>query len=134
MYFFLSVKVNYSIVVPFSECVGELCTLKLRELKLPTEILRITFGISYIVKVDADLHNSSRQSSLNPTSSPLGGYQIKLDQQRSQLGPDDSRDSLKPEMWKSWIIQRTGFSNADFEGNIYYIFRLYCFCIAVRTN
>ncbi|XP_061351953.1 protein PTST homolog 2, chloroplastic [Gastrolobium bilobum] len=65
--------------------------------------------------VSADLKNSSRPSSLNPTSSPLSGFQTKLDQHKSQLGTDDSRNSLKPEMWRSWIIQRTGFLDADFE-------------------
>lgn len=65
--------------------------------------------------VAANLINSSRQSSLNRTTSPLSGSQIKLDQHGSQLASNNSRNSIKPETWRSWIDQRTGFSNADFE-------------------
>ncbi|KAJ1386019.1 Immunoglobulin-like fold [Sesbania bispinosa] len=65
--------------------------------------------------VAANLENSSKSSSLNPTIGPLIGFQTKLDQHRSQLGADNFRNSLKPEMWRSWIIERTGFSEADFE-------------------
>ena len=84
----------------------------------------ITFCISYVVKVAADLRHSSRPSSSSPTSSNLGGFGIKLDQHRSQLGTDNLRNSLDPDMWRSWVSQRTGFSDADFEGNLFYIFRL----------
>ncbi|XP_057448338.1 protein PTST homolog 2, chloroplastic isoform X2 [Lotus japonicus] len=40
---------------------------------------------------------------------------VKLDQHKSQLGTDSFRNSLKPEMWKSWVIQRNGSQDADFE-------------------
>ncbi|KAL2349308.1 hypothetical protein Fmac_003308 [Flemingia macrophylla] len=65
--------------------------------------------------VAAGLENSSRASSLSPTSSHLSGSQIQHDQHGSQLGHEDLRNSHKPETWKSWIIQRTGFTDADFE-------------------
>ncbi|KAK7309559.1 hypothetical protein RJT34_06385 [Clitoria ternatea] len=65
--------------------------------------------------VAADLENSGRTSSLSPPSSHHSGSPIKHNQCRSQLGTDDLRNSLKPETWKSWIIQRTGFSDSDFE-------------------
>ncbi|XP_058777244.1 protein PTST homolog 2, chloroplastic [Vicia villosa] len=62
-----------------------------------------------------NLDNSSRPSPLNPTTSPLSGSPIKLDQHISQLGSDNARNSIKQETWRSWIVQRTGFSDADFE-------------------
>ncbi|KAK2428725.1 protein PTST, chloroplastic [Trifolium repens] len=65
--------------------------------------------------VAANLGNSSRPSSLNRTISRLSGSQIKLDQDGSQLGSDNSKNSIKPETWRSWIVQRTGSSEADFE-------------------
>ncbi|WJX62412.1 hypothetical protein P8452_47411 [Trifolium repens] len=65
--------------------------------------------------VAANLGNSSRPSSLNRTISRLSGSQIKLDQDGSQLGSDNSRNTIKPETWRSWIVQRTGSSEADFE-------------------
>ncbi|KAI5437631.1 protein PTST homolog 2, chloroplastic isoform X1 [Lathyrus oleraceus] len=65
--------------------------------------------------VAANLHNSSKPSSLNPITRPLSSSQIKHDQHRSQIGSDKSRNSNKPETWRSWIIQRTGYSDADFE-------------------
>ncbi|XP_012568263.1 protein PTST homolog 2, chloroplastic isoform X2 [Cicer arietinum] len=65
--------------------------------------------------VATNVDNNSRPCALNPTTSPLSGSQIKLDQHRSQLGSDNSRNSIKPETWRSWIVQRTGFSEADFE-------------------
>lgn len=65
--------------------------------------------------VAADLENSSRPSTLSTTSNNRSGFQTKLDQHRSQLGSDDLRDSLKPEMWRTWTTQRSGFSDADFE-------------------
>ncbi|KAK7407331.1 hypothetical protein VNO78_09160 [Psophocarpus tetragonolobus] len=65
--------------------------------------------------ITAGLDNSSRVSSLSPTSSHLSGPQIKHDQHKSQFGTENLRNSLKPEMWRSWIIQRTGFQNTDFE-------------------
>ncbi|TKY69737.1 PTST protein [Spatholobus suberectus] len=65
--------------------------------------------------IAAGLENRSRASSLNPTSSHLSGSQIKHDQHESQSGTENLRNSLKSEMWRSWIIQRTGFSDADFE-------------------
>ncbi|CAJ2647836.1 unnamed protein product [Trifolium pratense] len=65
--------------------------------------------------VAANLGNSSRPSSLKPTTIRISGSQIKLDQNGSQLGSDNSRNSIKPETWRSWIVQRTGSSDADFE-------------------
>jgi len=53
---------------------------------------------------------------LSPTSSHSSGSQIKHDQNGSQLGTENSKNSLKPEMWRSWIVQRDGFPDADFEG------------------
>ncbi|RDY05217.1 Protein PTST, chloroplastic, partial [Mucuna pruriens] len=64
--------------------------------------------------IAAGLQNSSRASSLSPTSSHLSGSQIKHDQHESQLGTENLRNSPKLE-WRSWIIQRTGFLDADFE-------------------
>nr|KYP60254.1 5'-AMP-activated protein kinase subunit beta-2 [Cajanus cajan] len=61
----------------------------------------------------AGLENSSRASSLSPTSTHLSGSRIKHDQHG--LGSENLRNSLEPEMWRSWIIQRTGVSDADFE-------------------
>ncbi|XP_027361317.1 protein PTST homolog 2, chloroplastic [Abrus precatorius] len=63
--------------------------------------------------VAAHLDNSS--SSLSPTSNHLSGSQIKHDLHSSHLGTDNLRNSLKPEMWRNWIIQRNGSSDADFE-------------------
>ncbi|CAL0318285.1 unnamed protein product [Lupinus luteus] len=65
--------------------------------------------------VDAVLENSSRLSTLSTTSNLRSDCQIKLDQHRSELGSDDLRNSLKPEGWRTWIVQRNGFTNADFE-------------------
>ncbi|XP_068468035.1 protein PTST homolog 2, chloroplastic isoform X1 [Phaseolus vulgaris] len=56
-----------------------------------------------------------RESSLSLTSSHPSGSQIKPDQHGSQLGTENSKNSLKPEMWRSWIAQRNGFPDADFE-------------------
>ncbi|XP_019462070.1 PREDICTED: uncharacterized protein LOC109361173 isoform X2 [Lupinus angustifolius] len=68
--------------------------------------------------VDAVVENSSRLSTLSPTSNHYSDCQIKLDQHRSELGSDDLRNSTKPEGWRTWIVQRTGFKNADFEGQL----------------
>ncbi|MED6128808.1 hypothetical protein PIB30_101514, partial [Stylosanthes scabra] len=65
-------------------------------------------------EVAADSRSSSRPSASRPTST-LHGDLIKLDQHRSQLGSENLRNSLKPDSWRSWIIQRNGSSNADFE-------------------
>ncbi|MED6206696.1 hypothetical protein PIB30_029309 [Stylosanthes scabra] len=65
-------------------------------------------------EVAADSRSSSRPSSSSPTSTLHGGL-IKLDHHRSQLGSENLRNSLKPDSWRSWIIQRNGSSNADFE-------------------
>ncbi|KAL5100356.1 hypothetical protein RYX36_004683 [Vicia faba] len=65
--------------------------------------------------VAVNLHNSSKPSLLNPTTRPLSSSQIKLDQHGSQIGSDKSRNSIKPETWRSWVVQRTGYSDADFE-------------------
>ncbi|XP_014520027.1 uncharacterized protein LOC106777040 isoform X1 [Vigna radiata var. radiata] len=61
------------------------------------------------------LENSSRAPSFNPISSHPSGSQIKPDQHGLQLGMENSENSLKPEMWRSWIVQRNGFPDADFE-------------------
>ncbi|XP_020217900.1 protein PTST homolog 2, chloroplastic isoform X2 [Cajanus cajan] len=61
----------------------------------------------------AGLENSSRASSLSPTSTHLSGSQIKHDQHG--LGSENLRNSHEPQMWRRWIIQRTGVSDADFE-------------------
>ncbi|KAH1259962.1 hypothetical protein AAZX31_02G021300 [Glycine max] len=63
----------------------------------------------------AGLENGSRASSSSSTSSHLSGSQIKHDPHGSQLGTENLRNSLKPETWRSWIIQRTGFLDTDFE-------------------
>ncbi|CAK8575682.1 unnamed protein product [Lathyrus sativus] len=65
--------------------------------------------------VAANLHNSSKPSSLNPTTRSLSSSPTKLDQHGSQIGSDKSRNSIKPETWRSWVVQRTGYSDADFE-------------------
>ncbi|KAE9605494.1 hypothetical protein Lal_00025015 [Lupinus albus] len=65
--------------------------------------------------VDAVLENSSRLSTMSPTSNHSSDGQIKLDQHRSELGSDDFRNSHKAEGWRTWIVRRTGFTNADFE-------------------
>ncbi|KAK7274713.1 hypothetical protein RIF29_15810 [Crotalaria pallida] len=71
----------------------------------------------YIARKEAidDLIGSSSRPSTFPTCNGRSDSQIKLDHHRSETGSDDSRSSLKPESWRTWIIQRTGFSNADFE-------------------
>ncbi|CAJ1931679.1 unnamed protein product [Sphenostylis stenocarpa] len=57
------------------------------------------------------LENGRRASS--PSSNHPSGSQS------SQLGTENSIknsiNSLKPEMWRSWIVQRNGFPDADFE-------------------
>ncbi|XP_027914144.1 protein PTST homolog 2, chloroplastic [Vigna unguiculata] len=61
------------------------------------------------------LENNSRAPSFSPTSSHPSGSQIKPDQHGSQLGTENSENSVKPESWRSWIVQRNGFPDADFE-------------------
>ncbi|XP_017439883.1 protein PTST homolog 2, chloroplastic isoform X2 [Vigna angularis] len=61
------------------------------------------------------LQNSSRAPSFSPTSSHPSGSQIKPDQHGSQLSMENSESTLKPEMWRSWIVQRNGYPDADFE-------------------
>ena len=76
----------------------------------------------------AGLENGSRASSSSSTSSHLSGSQIKHDPHGSQLGTENLRNSLKPETWRSWIIQRTGFPDTDFEGNVVYVLRFSYYC------
>ncbi|KAG7979404.1 hypothetical protein I3843_05G129800 [Carya illinoinensis] len=57
--------------------------------------------------------SSSELTSLSSnTENDLGG---KLDQNRSLLDSDGLANSLKPDMWRTWSIQRAGFSDASFE-------------------
>ncbi|KAH1264476.1 Protein PTST 2, chloroplastic [Glycine max] len=65
--------------------------------------------------VATGLENGSIASSSSSTSSHLSGSQIKHDPYGSQLGTENLRNSLKPETWRSWIVQRTGFRDTDFE-------------------
>ncbi|KAI4328374.1 hypothetical protein L6164_020731 [Bauhinia variegata] len=63
----------------------------------------------------ADPEKSSIPAFLSPRTSPLSGFQRKIGQDRSLSGIDGSRNSLKPETWRSWIAQRAGDSDIDFE-------------------
>ncbi|XP_052116639.1 protein FLOURY ENDOSPERM 6, chloroplastic [Arachis duranensis] len=76
-----------------------------------------SFGLGLTEKDESD---PSRNSEDKDTVSTLHGGLIKLDQHRSQLGSENLRNSLEPDTWRSWIIQRNGSSNVAFEGNVFY--------------
>lgn len=68
-------------------------------------------------KIVARPESSSELTSLSSnTENDLGG---KLDQNRSLLDSDGLANSLKPDMWRTWSIQRAGFSDASFEGLLF---------------
>ncbi|XP_057755850.1 protein PTST homolog 2, chloroplastic-like isoform X1 [Arachis stenosperma] len=71
-----------------------------------------SFGLGLTEKDESD---PSRNSEDKDTVSTLHGGLIKLDQHRSQLGSENLRNSLEPDTWRSWIIQRNGSSNVAFE-------------------
>ncbi|XP_025654528.1 protein PTST homolog 2, chloroplastic isoform X2 [Arachis hypogaea] len=71
-----------------------------------------SFGLGLTEKDESD---PSRNSEDKNTVSTLHGGLIKHDQHRSQLGSENLRNSLEPDTWRSWIIQRNGSSNVDFE-------------------
>ncbi|KAL1355126.1 hypothetical protein AAHE18_05G092000 [Arachis hypogaea] len=71
-----------------------------------------SFGLGLTEKDESD---PSRNSEDKDTVSTLHGGLIKHDQHRSQLGSENLRNSLEPDTWRNWIIQRNGSSNVDFE-------------------
>ncbi|KAJ7953742.1 5'-AMP-activated protein kinase-related [Quillaja saponaria] len=63
----------------------------------------------------ASLKRSSRPSSLSSKSGIFGDVRSRLSQNASISDDDGSKKSLKPETWRTWSIQRAGFSYSDFE-------------------
>ncbi|BFG16600.1 hypothetical protein CerSpe_028750 [Prunus speciosa] len=63
----------------------------------------------------AGLVRSSRPASLNPKKAILNDSRDKPNHNRSLSDIDVLADSPRPEMWRTWSIQRAGFSDQDFE-------------------
>ncbi|KAF5449718.1 hypothetical protein F2P56_030135 [Juglans regia] len=59
--------------------------------------------------------SSSELTSLSSNMHIENDLRGKLDQNRSLLDGDGLVNSLKPDMWRTWSIQRAGFSDASFE-------------------
>ncbi|KAI9111839.1 hypothetical protein K1719_017529 [Acacia pycnantha] len=70
---------------------------------------------STINTVAADLDKSTKTTLVNSNSGPVGGFSSKLGQHQSLTGNHDLRTSLKPDTWRSWVIQRNGSSFENFE-------------------
>ncbi|KAL6192715.1 hypothetical protein ACLB2K_033801 [Fragaria x ananassa] len=58
---------------------------------------------------------SIRPASSNPTKVILSDVGGRPNHSRSLLDADVQRNSLKPEMWRTWSIQRAGSSDQEFE-------------------
>ncbi|KAK1552061.1 hypothetical protein Q3G72_009753 [Acer saccharum] len=63
----------------------------------------------------ADIGRSSRSASLNPGRGEINNSGSKLTHDTSLSSLDGLGNSLKPEMWRTWSIQRAGFSDMEFE-------------------
>ncbi|KAL5761879.1 hypothetical protein ACOSP7_018143 [Xanthoceras sorbifolium] len=63
----------------------------------------------------ADVGRSSRPESSNPGRGGINNSGSKLTHDTSLSGLDGLGNSYKPEMWRTWSIQRAGFSNMEFE-------------------
>ncbi|KAI9168862.1 hypothetical protein LWI28_002987 [Acer negundo] len=63
----------------------------------------------------ADIGRSSRSASLNPGRGEINNSGSKLTHDTSLTSLDGLGNSLKPEMWRTWSIQRAGFSDMEFE-------------------
>ncbi|KAL6187647.1 hypothetical protein ACLB2K_039044 [Fragaria x ananassa] len=64
---------------------------------------------------------SIRPASSNPTKAILSDVGGRPNHSRSLLDADVQRNSLKPEMWRTWSTQRAGSSDQEFEaGEISY--------------
>ncbi|BBG94189.1 5'-AMP-activated protein kinase-related protein [Prunus dulcis] len=82
----------------------------------------LTFGFNLKEKEDdvffqtvAGLIRSSRPASLNPKKAILNDSRDKPNHNRSLSDIDVLAESPRPEMWRTWSIQRAGFSDQDFE-------------------
>ncbi|XP_059648895.1 protein PTST homolog 2, chloroplastic [Cornus florida] len=74
----------------------------------------LVFGINLAKRGDST-HISSRNDEGDlhfDAHTDAGG---KLSHNRNVSDCDGSKNSLKPEMWRTWSIQRAGFSNVEFE-------------------
>ncbi|GMP94144.1 hypothetical protein CsSME_00043706 [Camellia sinensis var. sinensis] len=63
----------------------------------------------------ADLGRSSKLTSGSPKRGKINNSGGMFSHGRSVSDFDGSTSSLKPEMWRTWSIQRAGFSDAEFE-------------------
>ncbi|XP_034224362.1 protein PTST homolog 2, chloroplastic isoform X2 [Prunus dulcis] len=63
----------------------------------------------------AGLIRSSRPASLNPKKAILNDSRDKPNHNRSLSDIDVLAESPRPEMWRTWSIQRAGFSDQGFE-------------------
>ncbi|KAE8023336.1 hypothetical protein FH972_009044 [Carpinus fangiana] len=63
----------------------------------------------------AGLERSSQMASLGSSNHNYNDFGGKLGQNRSFFDVDGFRNSRKPDMWRTWSIQRAGFSDANFE-------------------
>ncbi|KAJ7943537.1 5'-AMP-activated protein kinase-related [Quillaja saponaria] len=63
----------------------------------------------------ASLERSSKSSPLSSKSGIFGDIRSKLGQDSFISNVEGSKNSLKSETWRTWSIQRVGFTDADFE-------------------